>query len=378
MFWVIKVLTTGMGEAAADGLAKVNIFMAGLVGLVGFAVAMRWQFRKRFYVIGVYWFAVAMVAVFGTMVADGLHVVYHVPYAASTALCALALVFVLRRWYRREGTLSIHSIVTHRRERYYWLTVLATFALGTAAGDLVATTLKLGFLGASVLFAVAITIPWIAWRWFGLNEVAAFWSAYVITRPLGASVADWFGKPHSFGHGLGFGDGRVAAVLTVMIVVLVVIAARRRGDIQSFAVPARPGGQSRLLYHFTSHAGLAAAVAAQRLEPAPARLGEARAVPSVIWLTDAADPSLAGEHGFESRGNDDESNIAVRVTIAVPDALPWPTWARIHRIPRHVQRRVDEAALGLGARRWVATSPIDSSDWIRITDLTGESADAPA
>ena len=219
MFWVIKVLTTGGGESASDFMAKINIPLAGIIGLGGFLYAMRRQLRSDRYEAKTYWFAVAMVAVFGTMVADAVHIV-GVPYPATTTLYGLATAVILIVWYRSEGTLSIHSITTVRRERYYWLTVLATFALGTAAGDLTANTLKLGFFASGLLFAAAIALPLLAWR-LGLNPVAAFWIAYVLTRPLGASFADWFGKPHHIGGGLGAGDGVVAAAAAVLIIALV-------------------------------------------------------------------------------------------------------------------------------------------------------------
>jgi len=231
LFWVIKVLTTGMGEATGDYLAKINIVLAGALGTIGFIVAMWWQLRTRRYIAAVYWFAVVMVAVFGTMVADGPHLKLGVSYTTSTVVYGVLLAVVFYTWWRSERTLSIHSINTTRREVFYWLAVLMTFALGTAAGDLFATTLHLGFFGSAVLFAVLISIPAIAWR-FGLNPIAAFWVAYVLTRPLGASIADWLGKPHSFGGGLGYGDGTVAAIATVIIVALVGYVAVARNDIQ--------------------------------------------------------------------------------------------------------------------------------------------------
>jgi uncharacterized membrane-anchored protein len=231
LFWVIKVLTTGMGEAASDWLGGLNLVLAGAIGFCGFVVALWLQFRSDRYVAVTYWFAVAMVAVFGTMAADGVHVALGLPYAITTTLYAIVLAVVLWLWYRSEGTLSIHSIVTRRRETYYWITVLTTFALGTAAGDLTATSLHLGFFASGLLFAAAITVPLLAWR-LGLNPVAAFWCAYVLTRPLGASFADWLGKPHSFDGGLGFGDGSVTGLATVAIAVLVTYVAVRRTDIQ--------------------------------------------------------------------------------------------------------------------------------------------------
>jgi uncharacterized membrane-anchored protein len=239
MFWVIKILTTGMGEATSDFLVKVNILLGGVVGLLAFVLALWWQFRVRRYIAVVYWLAVAMVAVFGTLAADGLHVELHVPYIGSTIFYAIILAVVFYLWRRNEGTLSIHSIVTRRREAYYWLTVLATFALGTALGDLTATTLHLGYLASGLMFTGLILIPALAWWRFGLNEIVAFWWAYVLTRPLGASFADWLSKPHAL-SGLNYGDGQVAAVATVIIAVLVGYVAVARNDIQPPMAPVTP------------------------------------------------------------------------------------------------------------------------------------------
>jgi uncharacterized membrane-anchored protein len=230
LFWLVKVLTTGMGEAFSDYLGGVSLVLAGGVGFLGFLAALWLQFRARRYVAAVYWFAVAMVAVFGTMAADALHVAADIPYPVTTTFYAVALAVVFTLWWRSEGTLSIHSIHTPRREVFYWLTVLLTFALGTAAGDLTAFVLHLGFAGSVVLFAVLIAVPAIAWR-FGLHPVVAFWTAYVLTRPLGASIADWLGKPHRSG-GLGWGDGTVSAVATVLIVALVGYLALSRHGVQ--------------------------------------------------------------------------------------------------------------------------------------------------
>jgi uncharacterized membrane-anchored protein len=238
LFWVIKVLTTAMGEAASDFLVSVNIALAGLVGAVGFGLAMWWQLPARRYGAWAYWFAVAMVAVFGTMAADGLHVELGLPYAVTTIGYATVLAVVFALWRRSEGTLSIHSITTRRRETFYWLTVLATFALGTAVGDLTATTFKLGYFASGVLFAVVIAVPALGWWRLGFNPVFAFWFAYVITRPLGASFADWFAKPHSVGHGLGVGGGPVTAISALAIAGLVAYAAGQ--DRSRPGLPARP------------------------------------------------------------------------------------------------------------------------------------------
>jgi hypothetical protein len=160
VFWIIKILTTAMGEAVSDYLVHgYNPYAAVLAGFVAFAIAILIQFRAAAYVPWTYWLAVLMVAVFGTMAADVLHVEFGVPYVVSTVVFAVALVAIFGTWSRIEGTLSIHSITTSRRELFYWLAVLATFAMGTATGDLAAYTAKLGFLSAGLLFACSLSPP---------------------------------------------------------------------------------------------------------------------------------------------------------------------------------------------------------------------------
>jgi uncharacterized membrane-anchored protein len=235
LFWVTKILTTGMGETASDFLTKSSLgpVVAVGLGLIGLVVALRLQFRTSRYSPWVYWFAIVMVSVFGTMAADVAHVVVGIPYAVSTAAFSLALAGVLIAWYRSEGTLSIHSIRTPRREMFYWATVLATFALGTAAGDLTAVTFHLGYFSSGLIFAALIAVPALA-RLMGLNAVAAFWWAYVLTRPLGASFADWMGVSKARG-GLAWGTGQVSLALTVLIAVLVacLAAAHRRTALEA-------------------------------------------------------------------------------------------------------------------------------------------------
>jgi uncharacterized membrane-anchored protein len=231
LFWVIKVLTTGMGESMSDFMGQVSVPLAGLVGIGGIVVALRLQLRAREYRAPVYWFAVMMVAVFGTMAADGVHDGAGLPYSVTTPFYALIVAAIFFFWHRSEGTLSIHSITTERRERYYWAAVLATFALGTAAGDLTAIQLHLGFLESAYLFALVIAVPALLW-WRGvLGPVAAFWAAYVVTRPLGASFADWFGKPH-LQTGLGLGDGAVSALALIAFVAGVAYLNVTKSDIQ--------------------------------------------------------------------------------------------------------------------------------------------------
>jgi len=232
LFWVVKLLTTAMGESTSDYLVyHIDPYLAVGLGAVGLAVALVLQLYVRRYVAWVYWLAVLMVAIFGTMAADVMHIVLHVTYLHSSIFFASALVIIFVSWFATEKTLSIHSIFTLRRELFYWATVMATFALGTALGDLMAVTVNLGYLGAGILFAALFALPALAYWLFGLNQIVAFWCAYVVTRPLGASFADWFGKPRSI-TGLGFGDGPVSLVLAILIVGFVAYLSISRIDVQ--------------------------------------------------------------------------------------------------------------------------------------------------
>ncbi len=217
-FWIIKLLTTAMGESTSDYMVhQLNPVIAVALAGIGLVVALALQLAVRRYIAWIYWLAVVMVAIFGTMAADVLHIGLGIPYLVSSAFFAIALAVIFGVWYASEKTLSIHSIYTRRRELFYWATVMATFALGTAAGDMTASTLGLGYFSSGILFAVLIAIPLLGYFLFRLNEIFAFWFAYIVTRPLGASFADWIGKPHSLG-GLGLGNGQVSLMLAIMII----------------------------------------------------------------------------------------------------------------------------------------------------------------
>jgi uncharacterized membrane-anchored protein/membrane protein DedA with SNARE-associated domain len=247
VFWAIKLLSTAMGESLSDALVHgINQYLAVSVGFLAFAGAMTLQLRSPRYNPWKYWFAVAMVAVFGTMAADVLHIGLHIPYLVSSLFYLVCLTVIFALWHRVEGTLSIHSIHTRRREIFYWLAVLATFALGTAVGDLTAVTFHLGYLGSAIIFCVLFAFPGLAYAATRSHEVLWFWTAYILTRPLGASFADWFGFPPSQG-GLGLGHALSAVIFAVPIVILVARVASSHIDNPPSQIESAPPDHRRPL-----------------------------------------------------------------------------------------------------------------------------------
>jgi len=236
-FWILKALSTAMGESTSDYLVHaMNPILAVALGFLAFVGALVLQFAVRRYCAWTYWLAVVMVGVFGTMAADVLHVGFGVPYIASSLLYAVALAAVFVTWQRTEKTLSIHSIDTFRREAFYWAAVVATFAMGTAVGDFSAVSLHLGYFASILLFVALICVPIVGRLLLGWNAIFAFWFAYVVTRPLGASFADWVGKPPTVG-GLGWGDGHISLGLTAIIACIVAYLAITRADVQPHHPP---------------------------------------------------------------------------------------------------------------------------------------------
>ncbi|MGW5114225.1 COG4705 family protein [Streptomyces noursei] len=232
-FWIIKVLCTTVGETAADLLnARAGLGLTGVSALMSalLAVVLVVQFRSRTYRAGVYWLAVALISVVGTLISDNLTDNLGVPLAASTSVFALVLAIVFAVWYRRERTLSIHHIDTTGRESFYWLAVLFTFALGTAAGDLVSERLALGYWLSAVLFGLAIAAVALAHFTLGLDAVWSFWIAYVLTRPLGASLGDYLSQPTGDG-GLGLGTVVTSALFLAVILALVGYLTVTRKDV---------------------------------------------------------------------------------------------------------------------------------------------------
>lgn len=237
-FWIVKVLTTGMGETMSDYFVHTyNPYLAVLLGALALGIAVLWQLALRGYNAWVYWLAVSMVAVFGTMAAGIVHVYMGVPYILSATIYAAVTAAIFGLWFLSERTLSVHSIYTRRREAFYWAAVLATFAMGTAVGDMTAVTFNFGFLVSGIVFSVLIAVPAAAHRFLHLNEIIAFWFAYIITRPLGASFADWLAVPRALG-GLDLGKGTVSIALWLLIAAFVGYLALTRKEVTPQAVAA--------------------------------------------------------------------------------------------------------------------------------------------
>lgn len=231
VFWVIKVLATTVGETVADFLnvqLDFGLTLTSIVMAAALAVVLVVQFRARRYRPAIYWLAVVLISVVGTLITDTLTDTLGVPLWSTAVLFAAALAATFIAWFVSEKTLSIHSIVTTRRETFYWLTVLFTFALGTAAGDLVAESFTLGYSVSLIVFAAAIVAVCIAYRAFSLSAVASFWIAYILTRPLGASTGDLLSQAPADG-GLGFGTTLTSALfLTVIVALVTTITLRQR------------------------------------------------------------------------------------------------------------------------------------------------------
>ncbi|MES2223485.1 MAG: hypothetical protein V4469_00970 [Patescibacteria group bacterium] len=235
-FWIIKVLCTTVGETFADFLnINLNIGLTGTSIIMGILLvaALFFQFKASKYIPGVYWLTAAFISVFGTLVTDNLTDSIGVPLETSTILFSILLALTFILWYRSEKTLSIHSIFTKRRESFYWLTILFTFALGTATGDLMAESLGLGYLTTGIIVAVIILLASLSRR-AGLNSVLSFWIIYIMTRPLGASIGDYLSQPSRYG-GLGLGATMTSILFIFGIIGLVIFLSFTKRDVIEIA-----------------------------------------------------------------------------------------------------------------------------------------------
>ena len=222
-FWVIKIMATTVGETAADLLnAKLNLGLSNTSVIMGalLVAALIGQLRERKYVPWIYWVTVVLISVVGTLITDNLTDHFGIPLQLTTAIFGIALAATFAAWYASERTLSIHTIFTRKRELFYWAAILFTFALGTAAGDLLAEALKLGYLHSAMIFGAGIALVALAYYVFKLNAVLAFWIAYILTRPFGASFGDLLSRPGTNG-GLGLGTVATSAIFLTVIVTLI-------------------------------------------------------------------------------------------------------------------------------------------------------------
>ena len=230
-FWIIKILCTTVGETFADFLnTNWNLGLTGTSLIMGalLAIALLFQFRAKKYIPSMYWLSVVLISVVGTLITDNLTDNFGISLQTTTVVFAVVLALVFAVWYAVEKTLSIHSIFTTRREAFYWLAILFTFALGTAAGDLLAETFALGYLLSIGIFAGLIAIVYAAYH-FKLNPVLAFWLAYILTRPLGASIGDFLSQTQNDG-GLGLGTTLTSALFLAAISSLVIYLTVTRKD----------------------------------------------------------------------------------------------------------------------------------------------------
>ena len=232
-FWIIKILCTTVGETAADflndnlglGLTNTTYIMGALL-----IVALIFQFRARQYKAGLYWIVVVLLSVVGTLITDNLTDNLGISLITSTIGFSLALIATFVAWYQVEHTLSVHDIDTTRREAFYWAAILFTFALGTASGDLIAEQFGIGYLASLGIFAGLIALIAFAHFAFKLNGILSFWLAYILTRPLGASMGDLMSQPHKLG-GLGLGTTVTSAIFLGAILVLVVYLVVTKRDV---------------------------------------------------------------------------------------------------------------------------------------------------
>ncbi|GAA1716883.1 membrane protein [Fodinicola feengrottensis] len=236
-FWIVKILATTVGETAADFLnTTLGLGLTGTTYAIGavLVVVLVFQFRVRRYVPAIYWLAVVLISIVGTLITDNLTDNFGVSLTTTTIVFAIALTVTFGIWYASEKTLSIHTIYTYRREAFYWLAILFTFALGTAAGDLLAEQLNLGYLPSALIFAGLIGIVALTHFTLKLGAVLAFWIAYILTRPLGASLGDLLSQSHDDG-GLGLGTVATSGIFLITILAVVVYLTKTRKDVTEAA-----------------------------------------------------------------------------------------------------------------------------------------------
>jgi len=364
-FWVIKVLCTTVGETAADflndnlglGLTRTTLVTAAVL-----VVALVVQFRARRYVPGIYWLAVVLISVVGTLITDNLTDNFGVSLVTTTVVFSIVLAAVFGAWYASERTLSIHTIVTTKREAFYWLTVLFTFALGTAAGDLTAERLAVGYWKSALLFGGLIAVVYFLHLKLGLNAILAFWVAYILTRPLGASIGDYLSQPRADG-GLGLGTTVTSVIFLLTILAVVVYLTLTKvdlieGDVGPAAVRASPTG-SLILVVANKVAATPALVAAVRERAAAGPAEFFMLVPNPGHL--AFDRASADVH--------EGAEMLAEALPPLEQAAGRQIGGRVASSPNAYDDIVAELASGEYSEIILETPPSHVSHWLHV-DLT--------
>jgi uncharacterized membrane-anchored protein len=358
-FWVIKILCTTVGETFADnlnenlGLGLTNT--SYIMGAVLIAVIIA-QFRARKYVPGIYWLAVVLVSVVGTLVSDNLVENYGVRLETTTLAFGVCLIATFATWYRSERTLSVHTIVTTRREAFYWATILFTFALGTSAGDLISEKLAFGYLPTVGIFAAAIAVIAFCHFVLKLNAILSFWLAYVLTRPLGASIGDYLASPTKEG-GVGLGTTVTSIIFLSTILALVIfLAVTKRDVIRTGPVAAPPG------------TGPAVLVVLNKVAPTEALLGavkrRAELSPAAFRVLVPNPDNLGFDHG--EPGGADGVELLARAIPRLRDAVGAEVAGRVAKSPNAYDDIVEELDCGAYTEIILETPPAHLSHWLHV------------
>jgi uncharacterized membrane-anchored protein len=359
-FWVIKVLCTTVGETASDYLSeKVGLGLTNTTFITGglLALTLVFQFRVRRYVPWIYWLGIVLISVVGTQITDNLTDNAGVSLVTTTIAFSAALALTFGAWFWSERTLSIHTIYTTRRESFYWLAVLFTFALGTAAGDLTAERLSLGYLTSLLIFAGIIGLVAAAHYVLDLNAVAAFWAAYILTRPLGASLGDYLSQPRADG-GLGLGTTATSMIFLGAIVVVVAYLSITRKDVTEAKVaPAASTADVLVVAHETAATPALIEIIRERANRSPARFH--------LLVPNLAEHAELTEHEREHRHADGERTLALALPL-IQDAAGGAAEGSVSY--RHDPMDAIEEALRNGNFHEIilSTLPHSVSRWLHV------------
>jgi uncharacterized membrane-anchored protein len=360
-FWIIKVLCTTVGETAADylndnlglGLSRTSYVMSAVL-----IVALIFQFATRRYRPGIYWLSVVLISVVGTLVSDNLVDGYGVPLQTTTIAFGIALAITFGVWYASERTLSIHTIFTTRREAFYWAAVLFTFALGTSAGDYLSEQLALGYLNAVFLFAGAIAVVAVLHFVFRINAILSFWIAYILTRPLGASIGDYMSQAKADG-GLGLGTTVTSFIFLGVILALVVYLARTRVDV----IPASARGRAK-----TVDGRHRILVVANKTEATPALLSAVReraaAGPTSFFMLVPNPDHLVFDRATADHPHGDQ--VLAKVLPVLEDPAGGEVNGRVANSPNAYDDIVEELNGGNYDEIILETPPSHVSHWLHV------------